>query len=230
MSERRFKAVDLFCKAGGATKGLQRAGFYVIGVDIEPQPNYCGDEFIQADALTFPLDGFDFVWASPPCQGYGQTRFVVTCAGREYPKLIADTRARLEASGAPWIIENVPGAPMSHPVMLCGTALGLRVRRHRLFDSNTFLFSPGACRHTPDELGVYAGKVTRLGSRAAPYTASTGRTHYRPQTGTRAEGRAAMGIDWMGMGELCEAIPPAYSEFLGRQVIAYLEQQAARAA
>jgi DNA (cytosine-5)-methyltransferase 1 len=218
------RALDLFYKAGGTTKGLQRAGFHVTGVDIEPQPRYVGDEFICADALTFDLSGFDFIWASPKCQGYGQTRFVITCATREYEKQIESVRVRLQQTDAVWIIENVPGAPLINPVMICGTSLGLNVRRHRLFESNIFLFSPGSCRHGENDLGVYANKVTRIETRGTPYVASSGRTHYRPKTATKIEGQRAMGIDWMTLPEMCEAIPPAYSEYLGRQVINYLEQ------
>jgi DNA (cytosine-5)-methyltransferase 1 len=214
-----MRVLDLYCGAGGASMGLYRAGFEVVGVDIAPQPHY-PFKFHQADALTFPLDGFDFVWASPPCQGYGQSKYVITCSSREYPLLIEQTRARLVASGLPWIIENVPGAPMHNPVMLCGTALGLKVRRHRLFDSNILLFSPGPCRHSDSDLGVYAGKVTRVGTRGVAYNASTGRTHYRPERANKQAGCEAMGIDWMTMPELCEAIPPAYSEWLGRQIAA----------
>jgi DNA (cytosine-5)-methyltransferase 1 len=222
----QYRILDLFCGAGGATAGLKRAfgeRGVVTGVDMKPQPRYVGDAFIQADALTVDLSGYDLVWASPPCQGYSQARHVVSCAGRQYPKLIAETRARLESSGAFWILENVPGAPMTYPVEVCGTALGLRVRRHRLFDSNAFLFSPGACRHGGGDFGVYAGKVTRIGTRGAAYVASSGRTHYRPQTATRGEGREAMGIPWMTMDELCEAIPPRYAEFLGRQIVGHLD-------
>lgn len=214
------RALDLFCCAGGATKGLQRAGFHVTGVDIEPQPRYCGDAFFQADALTFDLSGYDFIWASPPCQGYGQTKYVVTCAGREYPKLIADVRERLIQTKAIWILENVPGAPMLYPVEVCGTALGLRVRRHRLFDSNVMLFSPGSCNHRLGDLGIYANKVTRIGTRGKAYIASSGRTHYRPQTARKADGCSAMGIDWMTLPEMCEAIPPLFAEFLARQIMA----------
>jgi DNA (cytosine-5)-methyltransferase 1 len=203
--------------------GLHRAGFDVVGVDIEPQPRY-PFKFIQADALTFDLVGFDFIWASPMCQGYGQSQYVITCASRIYPKQIAGVRARLQQMDALWVIENVPGAPLHNPITICGTALGLRVRRHRLFESNAFLFSPGPCLHGENELGVYANKVTRIGTHGKAYTTSSGRTHYRPQTARKADGQEAMGIDWMSLPEMCEAIPPRYSEFLGSQVIKYLEQ------
>src|SRR5690348_4826231 len=130
-----MRLLDLFCGGGAAAEGYHRAGFdEIVGVDINPQPHY-PFTFIQADALTFPLDGFDAIHASPPCQDFAQTRYIVSRRGREYPRLIAPTRERLIASGLPWIMENVEGAPLMNPVTLCGTALGLRVRRHRLFRS-----------------------------------------------------------------------------------------------
>ena len=116
------RALDLFCCAGGASEGLRRAGFEVVGVDIEPQPHY-PFEFHQADALTFPLDGFDFIWASPPCQAYTLCQRIQK---NEHPDLVAPIRERLHANGAPYCIENVPGAPLVEPIELCGTMFGLR--------------------------------------------------------------------------------------------------------
>lgn len=110
----RLRALDLFCGAGGATKGLQRAGFHVIGLDVKPQPRYCGDAFIQADALRPPVDlsTFGFIWASPPCQHSSWSARRWRNAGKEYPDLIEPARQMLEASGKPFCIENVVGAPM----------------------------------------------------------------------------------------------------------------------
>jgi len=121
-----LRALDLFCKAGGATKGLQRAGFHVTGVDIERQPRYCGDAFVQADALNPPFDlaGFDFIWASPPCQAHSPLKAVTK---KEYPDLIPQTRALLQASGRPYTIENVVGARLRDPVRLCGGMFGLHL-------------------------------------------------------------------------------------------------------
>jgi DNA (cytosine-5)-methyltransferase 1 len=201
--------------------GYARAGFEVVGVDIEPQPKY-PFEFHRADALTFPLAGFDVIHASPPCQGYSNTRFIQHKRKPVYDLLLGPTRERLMASGVPWVLENVPQAPMLHGLELCGTTLGVGVRRHRLFDSSHFLFAAGRCRHRTGDLGVYAGKVTLLGSHATAYIAGSGRTHYRPKTLTLRDGQAAMGIDWMRMDEMCEAIPPAYSEWIGRQLMSVL--------
>lgn len=147
------RALDLFCKAGGATRGLMAAGFHVTGVDIEPQPRYCGDAFVQADAMTFPLKGFDFIWASPPCQGYTALRHAPGAKGTA-PKLIGDIRARLSSLSIPWVIENVTEArlDMINPVALCGTMFGLGIpgyelQRHRLFESN-FGWRVPMCRHS----------------------------------------------------------------------------------
>lgn len=220
------RALDLFCKAGGATKGLQRAGFYVVGVDIEPQPNYCGDEFFQADALTFPLDGFDLYWASPPCQAYkvGLNRANVA-RGRtlEHRNLVAATRARLVATRKPYIIENVTDAPLVNPVMLCGSSfrreLKLPLRRHRCFESNVALLTP-PCDHSWQtekrfHTNFRPGGRIILSPVVQVYGNSAGREHWPD----------AMGIDWMTAAELTQAIPPVYSELLGRQIIAVIESR-----
>ena len=137
---RKLRALDLFCCAGGAAMGLSKAGFEVVGVDLMPQPRY-PFEFHQGDALAFPTDGFDFIWASPPCQRYTVSQNA--SKNREaHPDLIAPVRAKLQAWGGPWIMENVVGAPLINPTMLCGLALGLKVKRHRLFESNRFLLAP----------------------------------------------------------------------------------------
>jgi DNA (cytosine-5)-methyltransferase 1 len=125
----RPRIADLFCKAGGAGMGYYRAGFDVVGVDIEPQPRY-PFEFVQADALTFDLDGFDAYHASPPCQGFSAMKRATKV---EHADLLTPTRARLLATGRPFVLENVEGAPLHEPWKLCGTQFGLKTRRHRLF-------------------------------------------------------------------------------------------------
>ena len=205
------RALDLFCGAGGATKGLQRAGFHVTGVDIKPQPRYCGDEFHQADALTFPLDGYDFIWASPPCQRYTMAQNAAK-NGHNHPDLIPPIRAVLRSSGRPYVIENVVGAPLENPIMICGLALGLKVKRHRLFESNLLLFSMPCPSHNQDYYVIFGHECANR-----RHGETAGRKN------RISVGRAAMGVDWMARGELSEAIPPAYSEFIGRQIMESLK-------
>ena len=142
------RLLDLFCGAGGAGMGYYRAGFEVVGVDIVRQPRF-PFKFIQADAMTFDLSGFDAVHASPPCQGYSKTRHQVDSrlGKRERPLLLDEIRARLVRSGQPWVLENVAWARMPAAIKLCGSALGLRVTRHRFFESSSLIFAPGPCRH-----------------------------------------------------------------------------------
>jgi DNA (cytosine-5)-methyltransferase 1 len=210
----RPRALDLFCKAGGVTRGLQRAGFHVTGVDIKPQPRYVGDAFHQADAMTFDLSGFGFIHASPPCQKYStMTKRWGKDRPDEHPDLIAPTRARLKAAGVPYSMENVVGAPLIAPVMLCGSMFGLRVRRHRLFETSAFIFQRECLHHTQDRVvGVYGhagGSSKRDGLKF----------------GGVAEWREAMGIDWMTGDELAEAIPPAYAQWIGEQMMPHVLRQ-----
>lgn len=210
----KLRAIDLFCGAGGASMGIHRAGFEVVGVDIKPQPRY-PFKFIQADALTVDLSGFDFVWASPPCQRYTQAQNASKNA-HAHPDLIPPVRAKLTAWGGPWIMENVVGAPLINPAIVCGLALGLKVKRHRLFESNMLLLTPPCPSHDQDYYVIFGHEVRNR--------------HHGEKAGRKnkiAEGRKAMGIDWMTRGELSEAIPPAYSELLCRQVAQYIRREAA---
>ena len=208
--------LDLFCGAGGAAMGYHRAGFRVVGVDIEPQP-HSPFEFVRADAMTFPLDGFDVVHASPPCQAYSSLRVINRRSPLEHPDLIAPLRERLQQSGLIFVIENVPGAPLLSPVRLCGSIFGLRVRRHRLFESNVLVLS-SPCRHKEQgqPVAVYGDHPESSAPRKTPGGGGFNRAR------TLTEGHQAMGIDWMGWRELTQAIPPAYTEWIGRQLMAVL--------
>lgn len=221
MEKVTLRALDLFCCAGGVSMGLHRAGFEVVGVDIVPQPRY-PFEFYRADALTFPLDGFDFIWASPPCQGYTAMRHAPGAKGA--PLLIDQVRERLKSSGAKWVIENVEEARWAMPdaFCLCGSmfdlgAQGCRLQRHRLFEASFPLYVP-ECRH--DErpvIGVYGGHARKRSAKAG------GRgTRDTWEGGHKAAASEAMGIDWMTLAEMSEAIPPAYSEYIGRAAIQHM--------
>jgi DNA (cytosine-5)-methyltransferase 1 len=210
------RALDLFCGAGGASMGLHRAGFDVTGVDIKPQPRY-PFTFILADALTVPLDGYDFIWASPPCQAY-------TWAGKRWdvPRvdLLDSTRRRLQTSGTPFVIENVVGAPLQRDFLLCGEMFhGLGVIRHRYFEVGNG-FACIAPAHTGHLRPITNG--TGLQRSAYACVAGHGGEGY---TYRLEDWRAAMGIDWMTKDELVEAIPPAYSEFIGKQALQFIQQQ-----
>ena len=204
-------ALDLFCGAGGASMGLYRAGFDVTGIDIRPQPRY-PFRFIQADALQPPVDlrGFDFIWASPPCQRYSMAQNAAKNA-EAHPDLVRPVRAMLANSGCEWAMENVIGAPLMNPVTMCGLAFGLNVKRHRLIESSRLLLVPPCPSHDQDYFVIFGHEV-----RSRRHGHSAGRKN------KIAEGRLAMGINWMTRGELSEAIPPAYSEFIARQ---FLESQ-----
>ncbi|MCA0032711.1 DNA cytosine methyltransferase [Mesorhizobium sp. B263B2A] len=216
-------ALDLFCKAGGSAMGLYRAGFDVVGVDIAAQPRY-PFRFVQADALTYPLDGFDFIWASPPCQGYSALRHAPGAKGA--PQLIDQVRDRMPA-GVPFVIENVEEAKraMRDPITLCGSMFGLgaqgcRTQRHRLFESNFYIEQPPCSHDDRPVIGVYGGHARK---RAA---AHGGRgTQDVWEGGHKPAASEALGIDWMTLDELSEAIPPAYALFLGRAAITHIQDQ-----
>ena len=210
----RPRLLDCYCGAGGASAGYHRAGFDVTGVDIAPQPRY-PFAFIQTDALEYIAahgHEYDAIAASPPCQQYTRLR---SLHKRTYPDLIALTRDALRAAGRPYIIENVPGAPLIAPVVLCGTMFaGLRVYRHRLFECSFFLLSLPHSRHRVPTMqrgycADWPGFVTVTGGHNVPKSIAA----------------AAIGIDWMTREELSQAIPPAYTEFLGCALLAHLGGQ-----
>jgi DNA (cytosine-5)-methyltransferase 1 len=216
----RPKLLDLFSGAGGCTKGYQRAGFWVRGVDIKPQPRYCGDEFVQADALEFlaaeMLSGrimdFDAIHASPPCQGYSEN--MKHLSNGSAPLLIEPCRGLLNSIDLPWVIENVEGAPLEtasnlfgdHGVTLCGVQFGLRIWRHRLFESSFPIQAPPPCRHTNKPLNPH-----REESRKA-MRAEFGKVDLEKIW------REAAGVPWMNKAEGRQAVPPAYTEFIGKQL------------
>lgn len=212
-----LRALDIFCGAGGATKGLQRAGFHVTGVDIRRQPRYCGDHFIQADALLPPvdLDDFDLIWASPPCQAYVAIQALnVRGPKRDHPRLVEPVREMFRTRRRPYVIENVPGAPLRMPLTLCGSHFGLRVRRHRNFETN-FAVSKMRCTHRRGD----ARPIAVYGDHPQIPQDTTYRCN---RARSLAEGSDAMGIDWMDWKTLTQAIPPAYAEFIGRAALSSL--------
>jgi DNA (cytosine-5)-methyltransferase 1 len=207
------RLLDLFCGAGGSAMGYSRAGFEVVGVDINPQPHF-PFEFHRADALTYPLDGFDAIHASPPCQAFSITGNLARSQGNQASviDLLTPIRPLLEAGGLPYVIENVKGAPLIDPLVLCGSTFGLEVRRHRLFESNVLLLGHGECRHREQgrPVGVYGSPNDDI-----PHGGRTARNV--------AEAQIAMGIDWMPRwSELKESVPPAYTEWIGRQLLAMI--------
>lgn len=221
------KLLDLFCGAGGCTNGYQRAGFWVRGVDHKPQKRYVGEEFVQADALEYlsslidsgEIEEFQAIHASPPCQGYSVMRFKT---GKVYPMLIDATRDCLIDSKLPYVMENVEGSPIAdqplfstHSITLCGAMFDrLRVYRHRKFESNIDLIQPSHPTHkvkcAPQGYGPsYDGQFVVV-------TGHCGQIDYA---------RKAMGIDWMDGKTLAQAIPPAYCEFIGHQLLTAIQRK-----
>ena len=216
-----FRLLDLFCGAGGACKGYQRAGFRVTGVDIKPQPHYCGDEFHQADALEYlAAHGaeFDAIHARPPCQAYSTT--VALHRDKWHPDLLPATRLALEKFRIPWVIENVMGSPIRWGIILCGVMFGLKTFRHRCFESSHYLWQPAHKKH-PEIIGCRGEGVSPSG-----YCNPCGHTK---MAGQGQKWKEAMAIDWMTVPELTQAIPPAYCEYIGKQLMAILSKGAAHA-
>lgn len=208
---RKPRLLDLFCGGGGASVGYAQAGFEVVGVDIIDQPSY-PFEFHKADAMTFPLDGFDLVRASPPCPGYSLATSFHPEARDNHPRLVEAVRAKFVASGLPYEIENVPGSPVVKSIMLCGAMFGLRTYRHRYFESNMFLFQPHHPKHVVKAAGP--GAIAKDDE----FWCIGG--HF----GQKNEAQRAMGIDWMEtQKEIANAIPPVYTRYIGQQLITMLD-------
>jgi DNA (cytosine-5)-methyltransferase 1 len=221
-AERKPRILDLFCCAGGAGMGYYQAGFDVVGVDNQQQPNY-PFAFIRHDAMLLDpefMATFDAIHASPPCQAYSDLA-KRNGNGHKWPRLIEPLREILSCIGVPYIIENVEGAPLHNPVVLCGTMFrGLRVIRHRLFETNFLLLAPAHGKHP---------LVHTFDRRKSHYGKTDERKDFVQVTGggncTIAAAREAMGITWMTKNEINEAIPPAYTRFVGDQLIRHLTKQ-----
>jgi len=211
-----MKLLDLYCGVGGASAGYAAAGFEVHGVDLKHGKRY-PYSYLRADVLDVLQDDnfiqqFDVIHASPPCQTHSITQHLRNAQGKTTSKidLIPQTRAALIASGKPYIIENVPGSPLINPVQLCGSSFNLKVRRHRLFESNMPIKGTG-CNHKAQgrPIGVYGSLNDQI--------PNGGRTAVNI-----TEARQAMGIDWAIWTELVEAIPPVYTDYLGAQIVSWL--------
>lgn len=219
--------LDLFSGAGGCTKGYQDAGFYVVGIDNRPQPRYCGDDFLQADALevlriligggcivgqsgrVYYLADFDLIAASPPCQAHTKAQKIMK---NSHPDLIAPTRELLKATGKAYVIENVPGAPLSNPVLLIGTMFDLLTLRPRLFECSFEI--PLFLAPVPSRKQAKMGRPVEEGDYIQPVGNFSGVEY----------AKRAMGISWMTRDELKQAIPPAYTCWLGLQAIELIRE------
>lgn len=210
----RPRLLDLFCGAGGCSVGYHRAGFDVVGVDNRPMPRY-PFEFLQADALEY-LDEhghrFDAIHASPPCQAFSVTRHLPNVG--KHVDLLGPSRELLLKCGRPWVIENVIGAPMHYSIMLCGTMFPeLRVQRHRLFETSFWMWQP---EHPIHKVKLKTHRWC-AGQREQEWQTVAGHAF-----GVKAA-KLAMGIDWMTRDELAQAIPPDYTNFIGKQLIERLK-------
>ena len=215
---KRLRLLDLFCGAGGAATGYHQAGFTdIVGVDIKPQPHY-PFQFIQADAMIFPLEGFDFIHASPPCQGYSIMRNLPWLRNKSYPMLIEPTLERLRASNTPYALENVMGAKrvLRGADWLCGGMFNLPFYRHRLFATNWLWQAPSHPKH---QFTIRNGRT--LGARARDIV-HNGAKHVGANYGHAAgvkDARQAMNLPYMTRDEITQAIPPAYTKYIGCQFL-----------
>lgn len=230
LSTSKPRLLDLFCGAGGAAMGYHRAGFEVVGVDIEPQPHY-PFEFHQADALDMlrevlhyrrvhGVSGFDAIHASPPCQAYSDLQ---KQNKREYPRLVEPVRALLEVVRLPYVIENVEGAPLINPVRLCGSGFGRRLQRHRLFECSGFFAMGVGCAHGAFAADLPALRSTASGSRFVGVYGTGGGAAKDIEVW-----REVMDVPWMQTkAEVAEAIPPYYTEHIGGYLMAALTAERA---
>jgi DNA (cytosine-5)-methyltransferase 1 len=211
-----MRLLDIFCGAGGASKGYAMAGFDVTGIDVKSGKRY-PFTYIKKDFKTLTvedLQNYDVIHASPPCQTFSITKNLRIAQNKKTDKedLLDVTRQLLIDSGKPYVLENVPGAPLRNPIQLCGSVFNLQVRRHRLFESNMPLKGSG-CDHKQQgrPVGIYGSLNDKI-----PGGGQTAKTI--------EIAREAMGINWMIWTELVEAIPPMYTEFIGKQVMTYLQR------
>lgn len=220
---KRPRLLDLFCGAGGCAVGYHRAGFDVVGVDVKFQKNY-PFEFHQGDALEFVAEHgreFDAIHASPPCQAHVKGLAAVNALRGRRPRhadMIPETRLAIEIFGVPCVIENVEGSPLKPAIRLCGTYFGLPIRRHRLFESNVMLFGVD-CRHKRFREKRYYSSYGQIRGNPPRMTSAVVQVFGNPSNAAKSEWGPALGIDWMDWRELAQAIPPAYTEFVGRQLI-----------
>lgn len=208
------KLLDLFCGAGGAAMGYYRAGFEVVGVDIKPQKHF-PFEFHQADAFDYLREHgheFDVIHASPPCQAYS-TMTKKWGRSLEHPDLVDVVRVEIKTLCPIYIIENVAGSPLNNPVMLCGSSFQLGVRRHRYFEMSHAPALYPVCQHTKRALAVYG------------HPGGSSKRDPNALFGSTRDWKAAMGIDWMDATELAQAIPPAYTEYIGKQLLKQLKRK-----
>lgn len=227
-----MRLLDLYCGGGGAGMGYALAGFDVTGVDMYPQTRY-PFAFVQADAVDYVLahsHEYDVIHASPPCQAH--TALKGMWNAKPHADFLPQTREALQATGLPYVIENVPGAPMDVGLMLCGSMFGLRtscgavLRRHRLFESNRLIMSPGECDHKGVSLVVTGHSPTTWAQHSRRRTIGVYGDHTRDRTRnliretfTVDDAREAMGIDWLSMPGLSQAIPPAYTKWIGAYLV-----------
>ena len=193
--------------------GYHRAGFEVVGIDNKPQPHY-PFEFHLADALEYLQEHyqeFDAIHASPPCQAYSRASMQWRKSGKEYPDLVQPTRELLIKTGLPYVMENVPGAPLINPILLTGAFFGLKVRRNRLFESNINL--PFQLTQPNAKTNFRMGRPVKDGEEITPVGHFSNVVYARQQ----------MQIDWMTQQELTQAIPPAYTEWIGKHLMEYLK-------